>query len=85
MSIVNVSGSVEYSVGLNPCTVLVDTTDSIATVMGTGYLNSVSADYNVTVTNKTMCLVNTTDGLIWLQASISGENTSLIYPKSQFS
>lgn len=82
MSIVNVAGSVEYSVNLTPCTLLINTTDSLSTVMGVGYLNGTDTIYTVTYVNSQMALVNTSSGLIWLQISIVGANTSLIAPMS---
>lgn len=80
MAIISVLGSVENTVGLSPNTILIDTSDSLATTMGLGYLNGVTS---IVLANNQMALVNTTSGLIWLQVSIVGANKSLIYPINQ--
>lgn len=80
MAITNIVTSVEHSIGIRPATVLIDTTDALATILGTGYLNGTDVTYNITYSNKQMMLVKANEGLVWLQCSIVGANTSLIRP-----
>ena len=82
MSLLNVAGSVEYGVGLVPCTLLIQTSDDISTVMGLGYLNGSDVTYNIIFSNSLMALVTTSDLAtpVWLAISISGSDISLISP-----
>lgn len=75
MALISCIPSVEENVGVIPSTILIDTSDSLATVMASGYLNDASG---VNFKNTQMALVNTTDGLIWLQVSVIGNTISLI-------
>ncbi len=72
-----VKGSVEYYLGYNPCFIYIDTTDSLQTVTAPGYLNG---DTTVTYSNGILAAVNTTDGLVILAVSVSGDQINLIPP-----
>lgn len=79
MAILSILGDVEYGIGYTPCNILILTSDNIATVMGVGYLNGRT---EVTWANDSQfAQVSTTEGLITLQVSIVGANTSLISPQ----
>ena len=82
MSILNISTSVEYNVGIFPSTLFIQTSDPIATVMGTGYLNGTDSYYGFTYQSNLMCLVSTSDTTsIWLCINIDGmSNISLVVP-----
>ena len=84
MSLLNVAGSVEYGVGLIPSTLLIQTSDTISTVMGTGYLNGSDETFGIIYANTLMALVTTSDlqTPVWLAVSISGSDVSLIAPSS---
>ena len=82
MSLLNVAGSVENSVHLSPSTILITTSDPLATVMGTGYLNGSVATYGITYSNNLMALVTTSDSTpVWLAVQIDGSNNiNLVAP-----
>ncbi len=79
MSLIAVNGSTEYWVNIRPTTIYIKTTDDLATVMTTGYLNG---ETSLTYSNDLLAVVEVTEGLVSLQVSIVGENTSLIAPVS---
>ena len=72
-----VQGGVEYYLGYTPCFIYINTTDSLETVTAPGYLNG---DTTVTYSNGILAAVNTTDGLVILAVSISGDQINLIPP-----
>ena len=79
MSILSVNGTTEYWVNIRPATIYIKTNDDLATVMSTGYLNG---ETSLTYSNDLLAVVEVTEGLVSLQVSIVGENTSLIAPVS---
>ena len=79
MSIISVNGTTEYWVNIRPSTIYIKTTDDLATVMTTGYLNG---ETSLTYSNDLMAVVEVTEGLVTLQVSVEGEDTSLIAPVS---
>lgn len=89
MSLLTVYGTIESSFNVNPQLIYIDTTDSLATVLTTGYLTGQSvtpyAFYypNMPLANNQMAIVNTTDGMILLTVIVAGSVISLGYPKSQ--
>lgn len=85
-----VTGIIPNVVGVNPQTqgfptvIYIQTNDTAATVVVTGYLNKSKKIYGSVYTNDQMALVYTTDrGVIWLQVRISGANTSLAYANDE--
>lgn len=84
MAIERIIGSVEYNVGVIPSTVLVNTTDTLATVMGVGYLNGTDETWGITWSSSLLCLVTCSDTTpVWLAVSIDGSsNVSLIAPST---
>lgn len=87
MSIISISSSYEGTGQLTPSTVLINTSDTLSQVMTAGYLNGQTITptgiigVTVSFNNGQMALVQITTGLIWLQVSIVGANTSLIVPQ----
>jgi hypothetical protein len=79
MALISVNGSTEYWIpsGIRPCFIYIKTSDNLDTVMTTGYLNE---DESLTYSNELMAIVEVTEGLVMLQVSVSGGNTSLIAP-----
>lgn len=77
MPILSVNGSTEYWVNIRPASIFIKTSDDLATVMTPGYLNG---EESLTYSNDLMALVEVTEGLVGLQVSIVGEDTSLIAP-----
>lgn len=66
-----------------PTFLLMETNDTLATVLATGYLNRTAATLDFAYNNNQMALVYTTDnGPVWLKVVISGLNISLAYPAS---
>ena len=87
MSITSIIASCEASLTVTPATILIQTSDTLATVRGTGYLNSQTMSpcgflgSTPTFANGQLALVNTTDaGTVLLAINISGVNTSLVPP-----
>lgn len=80
MSIINVTGSVEYSVHLHPATLLINTDDDVATVMGTGYLNGSDTTFGVTYAEDLIALIIVTDRPtpIWMGIEIDGSDINLV-------
>ena len=72
-----VQASVEYYLGYNPCFIYINSTDNLATVTSAGYL---TGDTSVNYSNGLMAVVNTTDGLVILAVSVSGDQINLIPP-----
>lgn len=85
MSLLSVNGSVEYSVHLVPCTLLINTSDPIAAVLTTGYLNGSDVTYGITYANTQMALVVTSDLTtpVWLAIQIdTSSNINLVAPSA---
>lgn len=82
MALINVQGSVEYSVGCPVCTIMVQTSDPIATIMSTGYLNGSDTTFEMVYTNTQMAIVSSSDTTpVWLAVQIDGEsNINLVAP-----
>jgi hypothetical protein len=88
MSIISTIASYEITLGFFPGTVLIDTSDTLSTVMGTGYLNGQTlqptGDLLATPTWQTnqMAIVTTSDkGSVILLVQIDGEsNINLVAP-----
>jgi len=85
--VASVTGLVPNVVGVNPqsqgfpTVIYIQTNDTAATVTTAGYLNTSKNIYGNVYNKDQMALVYTTDkGVIWLQVSISGGSTSLVYP-----
>lgn len=78
MAILNVFGSVDYAFGRYPCLVNIQTSDSLATIMATGYLDS---EMTLTYSSNMIALVQANEGLIYLQVDVAGGHTSLINPQ----
>lgn len=82
MALIYALPSVEYNVGLRPAWIIVNTTDTLATVMSTGYLNGTGAPY-ITWTADLMCLVTTSDKTpVWLAVTIVGSDVVLVAPST---
>lgn len=80
MAINMVQGSVEHSVHLHPATILIDTSDDVATVMGAGYLNGSDITFNITYAEDLIALVIVTDRStpIWMGIEIDGSDINLV-------
>jgi len=75
MSIISIYTGVEDNVGVIPSQIYINTNDSLATVMSTGYLNGRT---DIVFKSTQLALVNTTSGVIPLNVSVSGSTISLI-------
>ena len=74
----SVMAGIEYNIGLTPSFLFINTTDTLSTVLTTGYL---TGDTTVTYTNNLMAFVTTTDkGAVLLAISVSGSVISLVMP-----
>jgi hypothetical protein len=74
----NVSGGGVGMTQQSPTIIYINTDDSLATVLTTGYLNQSKIDFQVPYNNYQMALVYTTDqGNVWLRVLVSGTNYSL--------
>lgn len=85
MAVTSIQPCLEYYYNISPCVVLINTTDSLSSVMATGYLNGtwpLGNGSNMVLSNAQICAVQTTNGLAWLQVSIVGGNSSLVPPLS---
>lgn len=61
-----------------PVPIFIETSDALATVLVTGYLNKSRNDFQFPYNNQQMALVYTTDaGTVWLSVIVSGANYSL--------
>ncbi len=84
------TASFEATVGVFPAWVMIDTGDSLATVMGTGYLNGQTLapfgviGFSPAFTTGQMALVSTNDsGTVMLMVQIDGSsNINLVAPVS---
>ena len=75
MTILTVAGGVEDSVGIIPSLIFINTNDTYAGVLASGYLNNW---VGFTFKETQEAHVNTTDGLAILQVSIVGSTISLV-------
>lgn len=80
MSIVSVVPLQSVVLSEQPALIFINTTDSLATVLATGYLNNFVLVIPLQFVNNQMALVLTTDGCIWLQVKLLDPNKSLVYP-----
>jgi hypothetical protein len=81
MSIVRIIGSAEYNAGVMPSWVSIETSDPIATVMATGYLNGTNETWGINYSNAMMALVTASDLTtpLWLAINIDAQsNINLI-------
>src|SRR5207245_95764 len=63
-----------------PTIIYITTSDTLATVTTSGYLNTVVHDFHVTLNNYQMALVYTTDSHdVWLTVSVTGSGASKTY------
>jgi hypothetical protein len=83
MAILNIDTNVVGAVGVNPRIIHINTSDALATIIATGYLNK-AVQNGLSVSNQDMALVYGTDlvdglaGSHWFQVDVTGANTSLI-------
>jgi len=89
MSILNVTYFAGFwpSIGgaIVPAALSIQTDDSLATVMGTGYLNGSDSTYGITYQNNLqMALVSSSDSTpVWLAVQIDGSsNVNLVAPSA---
>lgn len=82
MTILTIKTGETGMAGVVPRTIYIDTDDTEATIVTTGYLNGLVRTQGLTLSEKEMALVNSTDaGLIWLAVAKSGQDWSLVYPE----
>ncbi len=79
MAINYVIGESVYYINLRPARIIINTDDSLETVMTEGYLDG---ETSLVYSNDLVALVLTTDGVVELSVSVTGEHTSLIAPLS---
>ena len=90
MSFISATASYETTVGVFPGWIMIDTSDTLATVMGTGYLNGQTLNpfgvigYSPVFTTGQMALVMTSDSnTVILRVDIDGSsNINLVAPSS---
>lgn len=77
----NVSGLGKNLSQQLPTVIYIETSDTLATVLTTGYLNDSRNAFGFQYNNNQMALVYTTDaGTTWLRVSVSGTDYSLVAP-----
>ena len=79
MSILQATNTPVGLVGVVPNVVYINTNDTAAAVLTTGYLTSLVQSGGITVSSSTMVLVNTTSGAIWGAVAITGTAPNYIY------
>ncbi len=79
MAINYVIGESVYYINLRPARIIINTDDSLETVMTEGYLDE---ETSLVYSNDLVALVLTTDGVVELSVSVDGGHTSLIAPIS---
>lgn len=90
MSFNSATATYEATVGVTPGWIMIDTSDSLATVKGIGYLNGQTLNpfgvigYSPVFTTGQMALVSTSDsGTVMLMVQIDGSNNiNLVAPVS---
>jgi len=63
-----------------PTFILIETGDTLATVLVSGYLNESKQAFQIPYTNQMIALVYTTDqGSVWLQIKVTGTSPAFVY------
>lgn len=80
MPLLNVTYSQVGTVGVTPSLIYIYTSDPMATVLTTGYLNGAKQLYGNIFSSQQMAIVYTTDGSALMEVIVSGQNVSLQAP-----
>lgn len=79
MSVLSVNPTTTGLIGITPHVIEINTSDTLAAVQATGYLNTSVRIYGDIYSDFQMALVYTFDqGPVWLRVSITGKNISLV-------
>ena len=79
MAILQTTNAAIGLIGVTPSVVYINTNDTAAGILASGYLNGIVQSGGLTVNNSTMALVNTTNGVVWCAVSITGNAPNLTY------
>lgn len=79
MAIISATSSITGLVGITPNLVFINTNDTAAAVLATGYLSKAVEENLITVQRSSLAFVNTTQGALLLAISITGTAPNLVY------
>lgn len=77
MAILSIISNPPGVVDIVPSLIYINTNDSMATVLTTGYLNNAAKAFGISFTNSQMAITYTTDGPALLEVHVSGAVVSL--------